>query len=50
MTSSIALFGDDEAGVNAVAEAVNRRLDEIALAHDAPASWQLVRAERPRRH
>ena len=44
------LFGDDEAGVTAFADAVNTKLDEIALHHGAPTSWRLTRSERPRRH
>jgi hypothetical protein len=47
---SVGLFGDDEAGVAAFVAAVNQKLDEIALHHGAPASWRLVRAERPVRH
>lgn len=47
---SLGLFDDDEAEVTAFAETINGKLGEIALAVDAPASWQLVRAERPRRH
>lgn len=47
---SLGLFDDDEAGVTAFAEAINGKLGKIALAVDAPASWQLVRAEPPRRH
>jgi hypothetical protein len=47
---SLGLFDDDEAGVTAFADAINTKLGEIALAHDAPASWQLVRADPPRRH
>jgi hypothetical protein len=47
---ALGLFDDDESGVTAFAAAVNSKLGEIALAVDAPSSWQLVRAERPRRH
>ena len=43
------LFGD-EAAVADFVQAINWKLHEIALAHDAPSSWQLVHAERPRRH
>ena len=31
-------------------EAINGKLAEIALAQDAPTSWQLVPAEPPKRH
>ena len=44
------LFGDDEPGTTAFAEAINTKLSEIALAVGAPASWQLVRSQRPQRH
>jgi hypothetical protein len=47
---AVCLFGDDEAGVTAFADAVNTKLDEIALHHGASTSWRLTRAERPRRH
>ena len=47
---SVGLFGDDEAGVTAFAEAINTKLDEIALHHGAATSWKLTRSERPRRH
>jgi hypothetical protein len=43
---ALGLFGGE---VAAFAEAVNQKLGEIALARDAPSSWQLVRAEPPRR-
>jgi hypothetical protein len=32
------LFGDDEAGITAFADAINRKLNEISLAVDAPSS------------
>jgi hypothetical protein len=47
---SVGLFGDDEAGVTAFADAINTKLDEIALHHGASISWKLTRGERPRRH
>jgi hypothetical protein len=47
---SVGLFDDDEAGVTAFADAVNGKLGEIALGLGASRSWQLVRAEPPRRH
>jgi len=48
---SVGLFGDDEAGTSAFADAVNTKLDEIALHHGAATSWKLTRTgERPRRH
>jgi hypothetical protein len=47
---SVGLFSEDEAGVTAFADAINTKLSEMPLAHDAPSSWQLVRTERPRRH
>jgi hypothetical protein len=33
--------------ITAFAEAVNGKLDEIALHHGAVTSWKLVRSERP---
>jgi hypothetical protein len=47
---AVALFGGDESEIAAFAEAVNTKLDEIALHHGAPSSWQLVPADPPRRH
>jgi hypothetical protein len=47
---SACLFGDDEAGITAFADAINTKLGEIALAVDAASSWKIVRAEPLRRH
>ena len=47
---ALGLFGGDESEVTGFATAVNGKLGEIAVALDAPSSWQLVRAERVRRH
>jgi hypothetical protein len=48
---SVGLFGAGDASeVTAFVEAVNTKLDEIALHHGASSSWRLVRAERPVRH
>jgi hypothetical protein len=47
---SVGLFGDDEAGTSAFADAVNTKLDEIALRHSSATSWKLTRSERARRH
>jgi hypothetical protein len=47
---ALGLFGGTDDEVTGFADAVNGKLGEIALAVDAPSSWHLVRAERPRRH
>jgi hypothetical protein len=47
---AVGLFHNDEAGVTAFADALNNRLAELALTHEARTSWQLVRAKRSHRH
>jgi hypothetical protein len=47
---NVGLFGGSDDEVTAFADAVNTKLDEIALHHGAATSWKLVRSERPLRH